>query len=173
MAVILRDVPKGINWGWYSRENGRMHLRTVASASSNPYTVWLEVNGKRMCKADGPMPNAVFKKIKAEVARKRLHIEGRWTNSMIEQGWLAMQMRGTRITLTAYPERPETHFTRSFDLRDYLPGICDPRNPSRSKLPMRPEQVVFSSTYPCLEIWPEKVESLRSHIFLPPILWKD
>src|ERR1019366_6573035 len=57
VAVILRDVPKGINWGWYSRENGRMHLRTVASASSNPYTVWLEVNGKRMCKADGPMPN--------------------------------------------------------------------------------------------------------------------
>ena len=76
-----------------------------------------------------------------------------------------MRMRGTTITLIAYPKLPGCRFTRFIDLKEYLPGI--------RKEPIRPEQVIFSSTYPCLEIWPEKKESLRSHIFLPTILWKD
>jgi hypothetical protein len=119
------------------------------------------------------MPNTVFKKLKAEVANKRLHIEGCWTNSMIQHGWLVMRMRGTRITLIAYPKLSEGRFTRSFDLRGYLPGICDATNAAHSKLLIAPEQVVFTSIYPCLEIWPEKKESLRHQILLPPILWKD
>jgi hypothetical protein len=137
------------------------------------YKVWLEMNGKRICKVDGEMPNAVLKKLKAEVAKKRLHIEGRWTNCMIEQGWLQMRMRGTKITLIAYPNVSGSRFTRSIDLKEYLPGICDPDYPARRKEPIRPEQVVFGSTFPCLEIWPEKKESLRSHILLPPNLWED
>jgi hypothetical protein len=165
MAVILRDVPRGISWGWYMREEGRMHLRTMASAGLDSYKVWLEKKGKRVCQADGPIPSVVFRKLKAEVTRKRLHIEGRWINSMIEQGWLEMRMRGTAITLIAYPKTPGNRFTRSVDLREYLPGICEKS--------IGPKQVVLSSTFPCLEIWPEKKESLRSHILLPPILWEN
>ena len=165
MAVILRNVPIGIHWGWYCGEEGRMHLRPVASSIPDSYKVWLEKRGKRLLQADGHFPIAVFKKLKAEIAGKRLHIEGRWINAMIEQGWLKMRMRGTMITLIAYPKLPGSRFTRFIDLKEYLPGI--------RKEPIRPEQVIFSSTYPCLEIWPEKKESLRSHIFLPTILWKD
>jgi hypothetical protein len=159
MPVILANVPRGM------REDGRMHLRTVASPVSSSYKVWLEIKGKRVFKAAGPIPSDVFKKLKAEVAGKRLHIEGRWINSMIDQGWLEMRMRGTTITLIAYPKLPASRFTRFIDLNEYLPGT---RNE-----PIRPEQVIFSNTYPCLEIWPEKKESHRSHIFLPPILWKS
>jgi len=29
MPAILRDVPSGHKWGWYSREDQRMHLQSV------------------------------------------------------------------------------------------------------------------------------------------------
>src|ERR1022692_1949001 len=29
MTVILRGLPKGFDWGWYSREDPRMHLQIV------------------------------------------------------------------------------------------------------------------------------------------------
>jgi hypothetical protein len=161
MAVILRDVPEGLHWGWYAREDGRMHLRDLTSVNS--YKVWLEAKGTRIVKADRPMPTAILRKLKAELARKRQHIEGCWIISMIEQGWLDMRMRGTRITLSAYPNLPRSRFTRSVDLKAYLPGI--------GKEPVRPEQVFFSSTHPYLEIRSEN--KLRHHIFLPTILWKD
>jgi len=33
--------------------------------------------------------------------------------------------------------------------------------------------VILSRELPALEIWPQKEESLRYHIFLPTILWQD
>ena len=46
MAVILPNAPKGYSWGWYSREDPRMHLQTVDSKHMNEYKVWLENKGK-------------------------------------------------------------------------------------------------------------------------------
>ena len=68
MAVILRDAPTGIHWGWYASEDGRMHLRTLPSEIPASYKVWLEQKGQRVFKAEGPIPIAILWKLKAEVA---------------------------------------------------------------------------------------------------------
>ncbi len=175
MAVVLPNVPKGINWGWYSREDTRMHLQTVDSKNRNVYKVWLEKNGKRIFEPATPIPAKILSKFE-EVANqqpRRGNIEGRWVEFMIEKGWLELHMRGTLITLIAYPHVPGSRFTRTVDLAEYLPGIYDPDSKMWPREPVQPAEVVLSREMAAIEIWPKKHESLGHHIFLPDILWED
>jgi hypothetical protein len=172
-VIILRNLPKGYSWGWFSREDARMHLQTVDPKNFNLYKVWLEEDGKRVFQPDGAVPSKVLKSLEAEVTKKRLHLEGRWTNFMIEKKWLTLRMSGTLITLVAYPHVPGSRFTRTVDLTEHLPGIYDPDSQMWPKVPVKPEEVVLSQELPAIEIWPQKDESLRPHILLPPILWQD
>src|SRR5215471_9965240 len=71
LAVILRDVPGGYNWGWYSREDSRMHLQTVDDVHRNLYKVWLEKKGTRTFEPAGTIPAKVLKKLQSEIARLR------------------------------------------------------------------------------------------------------
>jgi hypothetical protein len=82
-------------------------------------------------------------------------------------------MRGTLITVTAYPQVPGSRFTRTVDLVEWLPGIYHPDSQMWPKVPVKPEEVVLSKELPAIEIYPEKDESLRHHFFLPTILWED
>jgi hypothetical protein len=59
------------------------------------------------------------------------------------------------------------------DLRDYLHGIYDPNSKMWPKTPVKPEEVVLSKEMAAIEIWPQRHESRRYHIFLPDILWED
>ena len=36
-VIILRSVPAGFSWGWFTREDPRMHLQTVDSKNRNRY----------------------------------------------------------------------------------------------------------------------------------------
>lgn len=175
MAVILPNVPKGMNWGWYSREDTRMHVQTVDSKNRNVYKVWLEKNGRRVFEPATPIPARILSKLKdvANQQPRRSNIEGRWVELMIEKGWLECHVRDTVITLIAYPHVPGSRFTRTVDLADYLHGIYDPNSKMRPKTPVKPEEVVLSSEMAAIEIWPQRDESRRHHIFLPDILWED
>jgi hypothetical protein len=64
--VILRNVPAGYHWGWYSREDQRMHLQTVDSKHSNQYKVWLERDGKRAFEPETAIPAKVLKALQKE-----------------------------------------------------------------------------------------------------------
>src|SRR5437660_11263807 len=90
MAVILRDVPAGHNWGWFSREDARMHLQTLDRKNFGLYKIWLEHRGKRVVEPEGAVPAKILKTLTAEIERKRRHIEGRWTNFMIDNGWIEL-----------------------------------------------------------------------------------
>ena len=171
--IILRSVPKGYNWGWFSREDSRMHLQTVDSKNFDLYKVWLEKNGKRVFEPVGSIPAKILKVLEAEVKDLRRHVEGRWVNFMIAQNWLELHMRGTLITVTAYPHVPGSRFTRTVDLVEWLPGIYHPDSKMWPKEPVKPDEVVLSKELPAIEIWPQKEESLRHHFFLPTILWED
>src|ERR1700733_12771689 len=118
MAVILPNVPKGINWGWYSRKDTRMHLQTVDSKNRNVYKVWLEEDGKRVFQPATPIPAKILSKLEvvANKQPRRGYIEGRWVEFMIANGWIEVHMRGSLITLTAYPHVPGSRFTRTVDL---------------------------------------------------------
>ena len=173
MTVILRGVPKGMDWGWYSREDPRMHLQIVDTKNLNRYKVWLEKNGRRAFEPVGKIPGKTLKALEAEVAALRRHIEGRWTNLMIENDWLKFHMRGREVTLTAYAAFPGARFIRTFDIADYFPARYDPSSQIRDKTPIKSEDLVLTEELAAIEVFPQKEESLRHHIFLPTILWED
>jgi hypothetical protein len=172
-VIILRSVPKGYSWGWFSREDARMHLQSVDSKNFGRYKVWLEKDGKRTFEPVSNIPANVLKTLAAEVKKLRRHVEGRWVNFMIAQNWIELHMQGTLITVTAYPQTPGSRFTRTVDLVEWLPGIYHPDSKMWPKEPVKPEDVVLSKELPAIEIWPQKHESLRHHFFLPTILWRD
>lgn len=161
MAVILGNVPKGYSWGWYSREDPRMHLQTVDSKHMNEYKVWLENKGKRVFEPVN-VPSKIFSKLEDALNQKRGNVEGRWVNLMIEKGWLELHVHGSVLTLVAYPNVPGSRFTRTLDLADYLRGIYDPTYPMVPKEPVQPDEVVLNGKMAAIEIWPQKDESMLS-----------
>jgi hypothetical protein len=173
MTVILRGVPKGFNWGWYSREDPRMHLQLVDTKSLDRYKVWLEKGGKRVFEPVVKIPAKPLKGLEAEVKALRRHIEGRWTNLMIENDWLTLRMRGREVTITAYPAFPGARFTRTFDIADYFPARYNPDSLITDKTPIKPEDLGLNKEMAAIEVFPHMEESLRHHIFLPTILWED
>ena len=173
MTVILRGVPKGFDWGWYSREDPRMHLQIVDGKNPGRYKVWLEKDGKRIFEPVGKIPGKTLKVLEAEVKNLRRFVEARWTNLMIENGWLRFNMRGREITLTVYSAFPGARFTRTFDIADYFPARYDPASQIKDKTPIKPEDLVLNDQMAAIEVWPQKEESLRHHIYLPTLLWKD
>src|SRR4051812_3493036 len=86
MPAILRNVPPGYDWGWFSREDPRMHLQTVDERHKNDYKVWLESTGRRIVELATEVPSKVFKALQAAIASKRQTIEDHWVSFMIRQG---------------------------------------------------------------------------------------
>ena len=121
MAVVLRNVA-GHNWGWFSREDPRMHLQTVDDQTRSGHDsakVWLEKRGKRICQ---PAAGKVdLRKLSQEVQAERRNIETRWIAFMIRNGWLRAELDGHTVTLTAYPSSHNS-FKRTIDLREEFPG---------------------------------------------------
>ena len=161
MAVVLRDVPKGHDWGWFSREDPRMHLQTVDEEHRNLYKVWLEEQGRRVFQPDGAIPAKVLKALRTDVTKRRDSIEAKWVNFTIKQGWLTHSVKGPTIRLTAYPGT--NRFERLIDLGQYLAPEFVPR--------VTPRDVRLNDEYAVVEIWPERPEPDRYWIQLPPILW--
>ena len=151
-----------------------MHLRTVDSKNLDRYKVWLEKNGRRVFEAVGNIPAKILRALQAEVNKSRRHIEGRWVNFMIANGWLELHTRGKILTVLVYPNVPGSRFVRTLDLAEWLPGVYDPSSKVWPPFePVKPEEVVLSRELPAIEIHPQKDESLRHHFFLPTILWED
>lgn len=124
MAVVLRNVADH-NWGWFSREDERMHVQTVDKGSMkgpNKVKFWLEDRGARVCTlAVGNMSGADQKKVQAKVTADREHIEELWIHFMIQNDWLKADLNGSEITLTAYPNS-HNRYERTIDLRRLYPG---------------------------------------------------
>jgi hypothetical protein len=172
-VIILRSVPTGFSWGWFTREDSRMHLQTVDRKNRHRYEVWLEKDGRRVIEPVGSIPAKILKPLEAEVIKLRRHIEGRWTDLMIESDWLKLTMSGRQVTLTAYPAIPGARFTRTFDIADYFPARYDPTSQIKDKTPIKPDDLVLNDQMAAIEVWPQREESIRHHIFLPTILWND
>jgi hypothetical protein len=99
MPVVIRNVPPGYNWGWYSREDPRMHLQTLDE--SHRHKVWLENKGQRVLEPAGKIPAKVLKSLQKEIADKRQWIEDRWVRLMLSQGWLDLHVALPQVTIVA------------------------------------------------------------------------
>jgi hypothetical protein len=127
MATLIHNVA-GHDWGWFSREDQRMHLQTVESGARigpKKAKVWLENKGKRIFElAMGTLSGPDLKRLKAKIDSERKVLESRWVAFMVLQGWIKAELRTPIIVVTAYPN---THnkFTRELDLRKLQPGVSN------------------------------------------------
>jgi len=164
MPAILRNAPSGYNWGWYSREDPRMHLQVVDRKHIElGYKVWLENKGKRAVEAAAPIPAHVWKALKAKIESARKSIEAEWVHLMIEQQWLSFLLNGAMMTLIAYPATPN-RFERTIDLAPHLGISLDA---------FTPDDVRLNSEFAVIELWPRRPETRRPFIRIAPILWRD
>ena len=169
MAVVLRDVAHH-NWGWFSNEDQRMHIQTVDSDARNGPSrikVWLETKGQRGFNlGEGTLPGADIRKLKSKVDAERGTIEAKWIHFMIQNDWISAVLKGSTITVTAYP-KSHNKFHREIDLRLRYPGAY--KGPgSWDDLP---PQVTFDRENGLLVVGREKNVDDRSHIDLGEFLF--
>jgi|SRR6516165_5695170 hypothetical protein len=161
MPVVIRNVPPGCNWGWYSREDPRMHLQALEE--THPYKVWLENRGQRVIEPVGKIPAKVLKSLQKEIADKRQWIEGGWVRLMIAQGWLDLHVALPQITLVAYPKTPNK-FSRKIDLLSWF---------SQEQLaPLKPSAVELNREMAALRLWADLPEEQQPYdVRLSTLLW--
>jgi hypothetical protein len=162
MPVILRDIPPGHKWGWYSREDARMHIQSVDE--NHDYKVWLEEGGKRTFEPVGKIPAKVLKILRETVNGKREFIEDNWVRLMLDKAWLALHIALPKLTLVAYPSTPNK-FSRVIDLTTWF----------NSKLlaTLSPEIIELNREMAALRLWTNRPEEQAFDARLSPLLWTD
>lgn len=164
MAVLIRDKPPTYDWGWFAREDPRMHLQAVDKDHRHlGYKVWLEEKGH---KAFLPAPDLAAKVVRAlqsEVVKQRSRIEAYWVAFMIKVGWLTAKLEGDSIVLTAYGNTPN-RFQRRIKLADVLAN----HEVSRK---IAPRDIALNEEYGVLEFFPQRDEAGRIHVRLEDVLW--
>lgn len=125
MAAVLRNVSKR-DFGFFTREDQRMHLQTVDDGRSRPKVkVWLEEKGRRIFQpaedGKGSFRAADFAKLKERVEAERTDIEREWLRLMVKQAWITAKLYGSDVVLTAYPHTHNS-FQRILDLKKEFPG---------------------------------------------------
>lgn len=142
MAKVVPNTPPGYDWGWFSREDPRMHLQTVDQEHRNLHKVWLEDRGRRVFEPVGEIPAKVRSALEAKVRTRRDSIESYWIELMIKKGWLTYRLDGGSIVLTAYPSYP-IRFERKVEIARAFgnEALADPTkfelNPSEATLVYR------------------------------------
>ena len=165
MPIVIRDKPPTFHWGWFSREDPRMHLQTVDRAHVHlHYKIWLENKGRRVIEPEAGIPAKVLKALQPEILKRRESIEAEWISFMIRSGWLKVRLAGTAITLYAYPNCP-THFERTIDLHDLIKD-------EETAKKVTPKDVVLNEEFAFLEIFPRRDEGNRVHEPLWRVLWE-
>lgn len=165
MTVLIRDKPPTYNWGWFSREEPRMHLQVVDKVHGFlHYKVWLEDKTRRVIQPAAPIPPKVFKVLQNEIDKQRERIETYWIIFMIKNGWLQVRLKSGLITIFAYPHTLN-HFERTLPLAEVIPNEEVARK-------VTPQDVTLNVEYGFLEIFPKKEIAARDHVRLDTILWQ-
>ncbi len=166
MTVVIRDKPPTYDWGWYSREDPRMHLQAVDKKHwFFHYKVWLEEKGRKVLLPEPGIPAKVLKTLQAEIIKQRGRIEAYWIAFMIKNGWLKCELRSGIITLYAYPRTPN-HFERTINLSEIIPN-------EQVAAKVTPQDVTLNEEFAMLEIFPKRDEGSRVHERLEDVLWPE
>lgn len=163
MAIVISDVPPGHNWGWFSREDPRMHVQTVDRAHLNRYKVWLEERGRRVFQIEKQLPPDVESKLRAEVDANRPALDAAWISHMINKRWISVTVANGVVMLRVYPGTAH-EFTRQIDLHQHVPRHANSIEPTDIELSQDPVAVV---------IWPRKPAEQQEHIDLTDIVFQD
>jgi hypothetical protein len=162
VPVVIRSIPSGYDWGWYSREDPRMHVQTLDGPES--YKVWLEEKGKRVFQPVGKIPRKVLNPLQAKLIDQRQFIEGKWARFMLDQGWLDLHVALPHLTLVAYPQHPGK-FTRKIDLRTWFPA--------EQLGTLRPDIIKLDREMAALRVWSDRSEEQVPYdVRLATLLWQ-
>ena len=124
MSVVIRDAPPTYDWGWFSREDQRMHVQTVDPQHAPlHYKAWLEDRGTRVFKPDKDVPPKIVKELLKAVREKEEYIESIWTQFMLKNNWVSLQLESDQrhFTVTAYPNG-SGKFQRRVDILYHFAG---------------------------------------------------
>lgn len=162
MAVVVRSTA-GHDWGWFSREDPRMHIQTVDSKARrgrNKARVWLEHDGRRIFDVDlqGQLSAKDVRALEAKVQAERESIEDQWCHFMAENGWLKASVEGHLLKIEAYPSHHG--YTREVDLRRQFPGAFRGQNTWLDSPPL----VDIDRTNGLIAIGHDKALDRRNHI---------
>ncbi len=160
VPVIIRNVPSGHSWGWYSREDQRMHLQSVDE--QHDYKVWLEEDGGRAFEPVGKIPSKVAKALREYVAAHRLAIEDRWVRLMLDKHWLHLHIALPKLTLVAYPNMP-AKFTREIDLTTWFDD--------KQLESLRSEIIDLNREMAALRLWTNRPDEDTYDARLSRLLW--
>jgi hypothetical protein len=170
MAVIFQNVGKH-DWGFFSREDKRMHLQTVDAKSSvgrNKTKVWLEERGKRTFElALGSLDGKQLKALERERKTEQEYLETKWIQLMLSKDWLTAKLTGSTITLTAYPG-DHNSFHRKIDLRKEYPGQYKKAKPWEGK-----SVLVSFHGAGLLAVGPDEEPNERHHLPIVDFLFVD
>ena len=98
MAIIIRDRPPTYDWGWFSREEPRMHLQTVDKDHRRlHFKIWLEKAGRRVFEPEPGIPAKILKVVQAEILQQRDRIEAYWASFMVKNDWLKVELTGSTM----------------------------------------------------------------------------
>ena len=168
MSVVVPHIA-GHDWGWWSREDQRMHLQTVEKgARKGPRCihVWLEAKGIRMCELDPADKKKLtadqFDELKQYVEINRAAIEDEWTAWIIEKRWLKFSLVGGTITLQCYEKH--NSFFRQLNI------VQDIKLPEPAASGVRQQDLAFDPAHMALVI---KRPGHTMHVELPDVLWID
>ena len=171
MPVIVKNIPAGYDWGWYSREDPRMHLQVVDQKhESLRYKVWLEKRGKRIFEEVASIPPKILKALKTEVQKNRDIIEHKWARFLIQKGWIQAFLEGDRIKLVVYPQTEKR-------IR-YVPLLRSAEHPTQHLTPenvaqLKQEDFRLNDELASIEFWPHLPPMDRHDIELAPYIWQD
>ena len=166
-AAILRNIPAGYHWGWYSREDPRLHLQVVDEKhKSLKYKVWLERNGKRVFEPVGDIPAKILVALHAELEKNRDVVEDKWARFMIRKRWIEACLEGTSVKLVVYPQTEKRLV--------YVPLLGEhPYLTEREVKNLKQEDVNLSAEMASIEFWPKLPPEDRHDIELAPLLWSE
>lgn len=163
MPAIIRNIPPGHSWGWYSREDPRMHLQLLGKGYV--YKTWLEEKGKRVFVPDGKIPAKILKSLGKEVEVNRRPIEDLWVRFMLDNGWLGLHVALPQVTLVAYPNTPNK-FVRKIDVAKWF---------TREQLAtLGQENITLDREMAAIRFWSDRSEEQVPYdVRISSLLWVD
>jgi len=94
-AVVLRDCPRGWHWGWFANAEPPMHIVPMRAGHHNLGKVYLEdLEGRRIFRAEGKIPQPVLAELAHEVEMHDLTIEDSWCRFAAARGWIQAGVDG-------------------------------------------------------------------------------
>lgn len=160
--AVIRNVPPGHKWGWYSREDPRMHLQSVDEQHN--YKVWLKEKGKKCFTPVGKIPAKVLKSRQQCLEEKRQLVADNWVRFMLDNGWLALHIALPKLTLVAYPNMP-TKFVREIDLTSWLTP--------QQLATLTPNIIELNREMAALRLWTNRPEEQAYDVRLSRLLWTE